>query len=255
MMEKPLILICNDDGIKAPGLMTLIDCVKDLADVVCVAPDDARSGQSSAMTFNQPLRINGHPDYNGAKMYSVNGTPVDCVKLAMHNILDRRPSMMLSGINHGSNAGCNIIYSGTMGAAMEACMAGIPAVGYSLLSHSWDADFSECLPYIRHISERVLAEGLPDGVCLNVNFPAATAVRGLKSVRAARSHWTEEYRRYEDPHGKPFYWLTGSIINEEPDAADTDLYWLDRGYGTVVPARADQNATDLLRATGQLLGI
>ena len=252
-MEKPLILICNDDGIKAPGLMTLIDCVKDMAEVVCVAPDDARSGQSSAMTFNQPLRINKHENYHGAEMYSVSGTPVDCVKLAMHNILDRKPDMMLSGINHGSNAGCNIIYSGTMGAAMEACMAGIPSVGFSILSHAWDADLSECVPLIKGISAAVLKDGLPDGVCLNVNFPAATAIKGLKSVRAARSHWTEEYRRYEDPHGKPFYWLTGSIINEEPDDAGTDLYWLDRGYGTVVPARPDQNATDQLGTIEKLI--
>lgn len=252
-MSRPLILICNDDGIEAPGLHVLVDCVKEMGDIVVVAPDNLRSGQSSAMTFNAPLRINGHPDYNGAKMHSITGTPVDCVKLAMHCLVPRRPDIMLSGINHGSNAGNSIIYSGTMGAAMEACMLGIPSVGYSLLHHSWEADFTECIPYIKDITSRVIAGGLPDGVCLNVNFPAKVKIEGMKIVRAAKSHWTEEYKEYVDPHGKPFYWLTGKQVNEEPDNADTDLYWLDRNYASVVPARPDQNAADAIKMIESIL--
>ena len=135
-----------------------------------------------------------------------------------------------------------------MGAAFEGCMQGIPSVGYSLLHHSLAADFTECGPYISDITARVLAEGLPEGVCLNINFPAKVKIEGMKVTRAARSHWTEEYQEYLSPHGKPFFWLTGHIVNEEPDATDTDLYWLERNYATTVPMRADQNATSAIPA-------
>ena len=241
-----VILISNDDGIEAPGLHRLVECVADLGQVWVVAPDSARSGQSSAMTVNSPLRIREHETYRGARMFSVNGTPVDCVKLAMHCIVPERPALMLSGINHGSNAGNSVIYSGTMGAAFEAAMIGIPAVGFSLLHRSLKADFTHCMKYVKEISERVLTEGLPWGVCLNVNFPAKTAIEGIKTVKAARSYWTEEYADMTDPHGKPFYWLTGRQVNLEPDDPSTDLYWLDRRYATIVPCRADQTAHDLL---------
>lgn len=241
-MEKKLILISNDDSVNAPGLHVLVDCVKEMADVWVVAPDEPKSGQSSSMTFNAPLRITPHDDYRGARLFSVSGTPVDCVKLAMHNILPRRPDLVLAGINHGSNAGNSVIYSGTMGAVFEGCMNGIPSVGYSLLHHSLKADFSECVPHVKEITAKVLASGLPEGVCLNVNFPAKVKIEGMKVVRAARSHWTEEYRQYTDPHGKPFYWLTGQQINEEPDDPATDLYWLGRAYATCVPCVALQNA-------------
>lgn len=241
--KKPLILISNDDGINAPGLKVLIDAVRHLGEVIAVAPAVPYSGGSSSITVNSPLRITPYPDYDGVKMYSVSGTPVDCVKLAMHHIVPRRPDVMFSGINHGSNAGSSLIYSGTMGAAMEACMLGIPAVGYSLLDHSLQADFSETLPIIREISAKVIANGLPRLVCLNVNFPAGVRIEGMKVCRAAISHWTEEYKEYIDPHGKPYYWLTGRIVNEEPDNDQTDLYWLDRNHATVVPATVDQNAT------------
>lgn len=252
---KPLILITNDDSIEAKGLRVLVDCVKEMGDIYVVAPDQPHSGQSSAFTVNSPLRVIEHPDYNGAVMRSVTGTPVDCVKLAMHHVLPRRPDIILSGINHGSNAGNSIIYSGTMGAAFEGCMFGIPSVGYSLLHHSLKADFSECTPYVTDITRRVLADGLPQGVCLNVNFPAKVKIEGAKVVRAARSHWTDEYQEFLDPHGKPFYWLTGRIVNEEPDNPETDLYWLDRRYATIVPARADQSATDTIGTIANMLSV
>lgn len=240
-MDRKLILISNDDGVEAPGLHRLIETVSELGDVIAVAPAQPHSGQSAAMTFNEPLRIQEHPDMAGAKVYSVTGTPVDCVKVAMRNIVPRKPDLVLAGINHGSNAGVNVIYSGTMGAVQEGCVQGVPSVGYSLLHHSLAADFSHCLPYVRRITERVLAEGLPGGVCLNVNFPAKVEIEGLKVVRAARSHWTEEYKEYVDPHGAPFYWLTGGMVNEEPEADDTDLYWLDRHYATIVPVMPDRS--------------
>lgn len=254
---KPLILITNDDSINARGLFHLADCVKHLGEVYVVAPAEPQSGQSSAFTVNSPLRIKEHPDYaDGAvKVFSVTGTPVDCVKLAMHTILPRRPDMVLSGINHGSNAGNSVIYSGTMGAAFEACMLGIPAVGYSLLHHSLQADFSETTPYVKEISERVLAQGLPEGVCLNVNFPSRCAIEGIRVVRAAKSHWTEEYQEYLDPHGKPFYWLTGRLVSDEEENPETDLYWLTRRYATVVPVRADQNAFSAMAPVASLLAI
>ncbi|MDE6267277.1 MAG: 5'/3'-nucleotidase SurE [Muribaculaceae bacterium] len=254
-MGKPIILISNDDGIESAGIHRLVDYVKDFGEVWVVAPDKPHSGQSSAMTVNAPLRIISKPDYNSARMFAVTGTPVDCVKLAYHTILPRVPDIMLCGINHGSNAGNSIIYSGTMGAVMEATTVGVPAVGYSLLSHSPSADFSETEPFIKHITSIVLKNGLPAGICLNVNFPAKVKIEGIKVVRAATSHWTEEYQEYLDPHGKPFYWLKGKIINEEPEASDTDLYWLDRNFATIVPARVNQNAIDHIDSTSALLNM
>lgn len=243
---KPLILISNDDGIYAKGLRYLVDCVSEYGEVYVVAPDQPQSGQSSAFTVETPLRVKDHEEYNGARIFSVSGTPVDCVKLAMHHIVPRRPDIMLSGVNHGSNAGNSVIYSGTMGAAFEASMQGIPAVGFSLLHHSIKADFSECTPWVKAITRIVMEHGLPEGVALNVNFPAKVKIEGVKVVRSARSHWTEEYKEYLDPHGKPFYLLTGDLVNDEPESADTDLYWLDRNYATAVPVRADQNALDAI---------
>ena len=242
-MEKKLILISNDDSVNAPGLHFLVDTIKDMGEIWVVAPDEPKSVQSSSLTFKAVLRITEHEGYENARLFSVSGTPVDCVKLAMHNIVPRKPDLVLAGINHGSNSGNSVIYSGTMGAVFEGCMDGIPSVGYSLLHHSMQADFSECVPYIRKITATVLEQGLPEGVCLNVNFPAKVKIQGLKTVRAARSHWTEEYKQYTDPHGKPFYWLTGRQVNEEEGNEETDLYWLDRNYATCVPCQALQNAS------------
>lgn len=250
-----LILITNDDSIEAPGLHFLVDCVKDLGEVYVVAPAVPHSGQSSAFTVNAPLRIKEHEGYHGARVFSVNGTPVDCVKLSMHHILPRKPDLLLSGVNHGSNAGNSVIYSGTMGAAFEACMQGIPAIGYSLLHHSLKADFSECTPYIKMITRAVIENGLPEGVCLNVNFPAKVKIEGMRVTRAARSHWSEEYQEYLDPHGKPFFWLTGKLQNDEPESTDTDIYWLDRNYASIVPVRADQNAIEAIPHLRQALGV
>lgn len=247
MSQLPTILICNDDGVDAPGLRFLIEAVSRLGNVIAVAPSEPRSGQSSAITVSSPLRIIRKEDVAGAEVYAVTGTPVDCVKLAMHTILSgRKIDVMLSGINHGSNAGNCIVYSGTMGATLEACMLGIPAIGFSLLHHSWHADFTQCGPYVTRITQAVLKNGLPKGVCLNVNIPANCIPKGMKVVKAGEGYWTEEYKDYIDPHGKPFYLLTGRYIDTNPESDETDTYWLDRDYVTVVPVRPDPTATDVI---------
>lgn len=237
---RPLILISNDDGIHAKGLMSLVECVKDMGDVIVAAPDTPQSGKSSALTVGQPLRITSHPDSHGARVFSVSGTPVDCIKLALHAIVPRKPDLVLSGINHGSNSGTAVTYSGTMGAVLEACMVDIPAVGFSLLHHSLKADFSMSIDYVRRITSTVLREGLPHRTCLNVNIPALVVPNGVRVCRAAQGHWSEEYERYTDPSGDPFYWLTGRFVNTEPQATDTDEYWLAKKYISVVPVSPDQ---------------
>ncbi len=239
---RPLVLITNDDSISAPGLLRLVDCVPQECDVIVVAPAEPHSGQSSAISVGTPLRINSRPDYCHARMFTVNGTPVDCVKLAMSAIVPRRPDLVLAGINHGSNSGCNVIYSGTMGAVMEGCTLGITSCGFSLLNHSMSADFGPSMPYIRTMIEELLAKGLPTGICINVNMPARVEPKGVKVCRAARGYWTDEYARYTDPQGNPFYWLTGHFVNSEPEATDTDEYWLANEYISAVPVVVDLSA-------------
>lgn len=246
---RPLILITNDDSINAPGVHYLADCVRSLGDVYVVAPAYPHSGQSAAMTVGAPLRINELPcDKDGVRLFSVNGTPVDCVKLALHAIVPRRPDVVMAGINHGSNSGVNVTYSGTMGAVLEGCIEGIPSVGFSLLDHSLKADFSMSAAFVTKIATDVMCGGLPEGICLNVNIPARVVPEGIRVCRAAHGKWIDGYKRYLDPHGVPFYWLTGKFVNFEPDADDTDEYWLQRQYVTVVPVYSDQSARDAVRS-------
>lgn len=239
---RPLILVSNDDGIQAHGVHRLVELLAAYGDVVCVCPDTPQSGQSMAITVNTPLRVTRHGDWKGARMYSVNGTPVDCVKIALHTVLDRLPDLMVSGINHGSNAAINVVYSGTMGASFEACAWGISAIGFSLTSHDPDADFTPGLPWISRVVEGVLAIPLPKGICLNVNIPAGCQPEGMKAARAAKGKWTDEYKEYTDPMGRPFYWLTGRFENAEPDCPETDEWLLAHGYISVVPCALDRTA-------------
>jgi len=240
--KKLLILITNDDGVNAPGIHRLCDFVEQFGEVYLVAPAVAQSGMSSAITVSTQLTVNRHDDYSGAQVYSVSGTPVDCVKLALHCIVPRKPDLLLSGINHGSNSGTAVTYSGTMGAVLEGCMAGIPSIGFSLLHHSIKADFGLAQGYIKKIVEKVIKEGLPDYTCMNVNIPAMTVPKGIRTCRAARGHWSEEYVRYIAPDGSPFYRLTGRFCNEEPEATDTDEYYLAEKYISLVPVCPDQTA-------------
>lgn len=239
---RPLIFITNDDSVNAPGLDVLVKTAAEFGEVIAVAPSHPQSGQSSAITVDTPLRINECPDRFGARIFSVSGTPVDCVKLGLNAIVSRRPALLLSGINHGSNSGNAITYSGTMGAVVEGCTVGIPSVGFSLCHHSLRADFSKSQPFVRDIIADVIEKGLPDFTALNINMPAGVTPLGVRTCRAARGHWSEEYKRYIDPHGKPFYWLTGRFVNEEPEAKDTDEYWLAENFISVVPVTPDQTA-------------
>lgn len=250
-MENPsrkLILITNDDSVDAPGIHHLAECVKSMGDVYVVAPAHPHSGQSSALSVNVLLRINELPPRTeGVRLFTVNGTPVDCVKLALGNILPRRPDVVFAGINHGSNAGVNVIYSGTMGAVLEGCLEGIPSVGFSLMHHSMKADFTLSTAFVAAIAGMVVEGGLPEGVCLNVNIPAKILPKGIKVCRAARGYWTDSYQRFLDPTGSPFYMLSGRFVNQEPDADDTDEYWLARGYVSIVPVSTDMTATAAMK--------
>lgn len=236
---RPLILVCNDDSVNAPGLLRLVDCLPQDADVIVVAPLYPQSAMSSAMTVMKPLRISARPSYGNARVYAVDGTPVDCVKLAMDAIVPRRPDLVLAGINHGSNSGINVIYSGTMGAVMEGCVSGICSCGFSLMHHSLKADFGPGMPFVRDIVAKLLEDGLPEGVCLNVNIPAKVDPVGVRVCRAARGYWTNQYDKYLDPAGNPFFMLTGRFVNSEPDAKDTDEHWLSQRYISVVPVNVD----------------
>lgn len=243
--DRKLILVSNDDGIAAKGVNRLVKALMKYGDVICVCPATHQSGKSMAITFDSPLRIHRLKDYEGAKMYTVSGTPVDCVKLAMHAIVPRKPDLVVSGINHGSNAAVNVVYSGTMGAAFEACACGMPAVAFSLTSHDPDADFEPAMPYIEKIVERVLEHGLPSGECINVNIPNTPDLKGAKVVRAARGAWTDEYQKYIDPAGGEFYWLCGYFKNAEPDNQDTDEWCLRHGIISIVPSQLDRTAPDI----------
>lgn len=240
-----LILVSNDDGYQAKGVRQLIEWLADYGHVVAVCPDTGRSGQSMALTFNSPLWLGQGPAPVGnSEMWHCSGTPVDCIKIAQHTILKGvKPDLVIAGINHGSNASVNVLYSGTMGAVFEGCSWNVPAIGFSLTDHAPDADFSACEDVVRRVVEAVLKNGLPDGICLNVNIPK-DAKKGMPIMltKACAGRWSEEFKRYTDPHGRDFYWLTGYFINEEPDATDTDEFALRHGCASVVPEALNRTA-------------
>lgn len=245
-MKRPLILVTNDDGYMAPGITLLAELAQEFGDVVVLAPDGPQSAQSSALTVDVPVRVTLQESREGYRLYKTNGKPADCVKVALNKILPQRPDFIFSGINHGSNASLNVIYSGTMGAALEGAIVGIPAIGFSITSHSWDADFTEGISYIKTIMKQVVAEGLPQGVCLNVNIPDST-VKGIKVCRQSKGIWHKEFIENTDPKGQEYYWLTGEYLNKEPEATDTDIWALDNGYISIVPIRCDMTDYDYLR--------
>jgi 5'-nucleotidase len=242
--KKPLILVTNDDGVTAPGIRALISVMKQLGDVVVVAPDSPQSATGHAITINNTLHINKidiDPELD--REYSCSGTPVDCVKFAVNEILHRKPDLCVSGVNHGSNSSINVIYSGTMSAAVEAGIEGIPAIGFSLLDYNWDADFEPTKPFIKKIAQQVLEHGLPEGVVLNVNFPklAEAAIKGIKVCRQAKAMWTEKFDKRTNPMGKDYYWLSGKFVNLDK-GEDTDEWALADGYISVVPVQFDLTA-------------
>ncbi|MDX5326980.1 MAG: 5'/3'-nucleotidase SurE [Bacteroidota bacterium] len=242
--NRPLILVANDDGITAPGLRTLIKVMNRIGEVVVVAPDSPQSGMGHAITINSTLRVDKVQIGDGPQVeYSCSGTPVDCVKLAINVILDRKPDIIVSGINHGSNSSINVIYSGTMSAAVEGALEGIPSIGFSLLDYSWEADFEPSESFIENITRQVLEHGLPNGVCLNVNIPKASdqPYRGIKVCRQAKANWEEEFDARKDPRGRNYYWLTGKFVNYD-HGEDTDEWALANNYLSLVPVGVDMTA-------------
>ncbi len=240
--KRPLILVSNDDGITAPGIRALIQVMNEIGDVVVVAPDSPQSGKGHAITLDAILECKPITIDQGEQIeYSCSGTPADCVKIAKHEILNRKPDLCVSGINHGSNASINVVYSGTMSAAIEAGIEGIPAIGFSLLDYSWKANFENLKPFIKQITTKVLSEGLPDGVILNVNFPKTENIKGVKVCRQARAVWKEEFEKRTNPQGKEYYWLTGVFDNLDK-GEDTDIYALEQDFISVVPVKFDLTA-------------
>ncbi|MCH9822294.1 MAG: 5'/3'-nucleotidase SurE [Bacteroidetes bacterium] len=241
-MKKPLILICNDDGVTAPGIQSLIEAVRDLGDIMVVAPDKPQSGTGHGITLNATLRMQKIREEEGLKVYSCSGTPVDCIKLAIFK-MEMKPAIILSGINHGSNASINVIYSGTMSAAVEGALENVPSIGFSLLDHSIDADFTAAKGIARQISIKAIEEGLPKGVCLNVNIPKlhAEEIEGIKVCRQAKGNWEEEFEARKDPMGNEYFWLTGTFNNQD-HGEDTDIWALENNYVSVVPVQHDLTA-------------
>jgi 5'-nucleotidase len=242
MSERKLILVCNDDGITAPGIRALVAIAKEFGDVVVVAPDKPQSAMGHAITINATIRVNP-VKVDGVIEYACSGTPVDCVKLAVNKILHRKPDLLVSGINHGSNASINVIYSGTMSAAMEGAMEQIPSIGFSLLDHSIDADFSAAQDVARILMAQALENEMPERICLNVNIPNVSIdlIKGIKVCRQANANWEEEFEERKDPSGKPYFWLTGVFKNYD-EGTDTDIWALENNYVSVVPCQFDITA-------------
>lgn len=238
-VERPLILVTNDDGVYARGIRALTEMVKPYGDVLVVAPRDAHSGMSHAITVKTPLTLKCMHREEGLTIYKSNGTPVDCVKLALNILVDRKPAICVSGINHGSNSSVSVHYSGTLGAAREAAFYGIPAIGFSLMTYDADADFSTAVSHFAKIIEDVLANGMESGTYLNVNAPYDRPIVGTKVCRQTSGHWHEEFFERKDPRGETYYWLTGHLQNQEPDAQDTCEYALANGLVSVVPCVLD----------------
>jgi 5'-nucleotidase len=254
MREKPLILVTNDDGITAPGLRALIEVMNELGDVFVVAPDSPQSGMGHAITANSTIYCNDITIDDGHQIeYASSGTPVDCVKLAVNEILNRKPDICVSGINHGSNSSINVIYSGTMSAAVEAGIEGIPAIGFSLLDTDWEANFDAAKSYVKKITKKVLKHGLPEGVVLNVNIPKLKEkdIKGVRICRQAKAHWQEDFDKRTSPQGKQYYWLSGKFVNEDK-GEDTDEWALENGYVSLVPVQFDLTAHHAMQKLNSL---
>ena len=241
MSKKPLILVTNDDGITAPGIRALISVMNEIGDVVVVAPDSPQSAMGHAITINSTLHCDSIKIDEGPQIeYSCSGTPADCIKMGINEILKRKPDICVSGVNHGSNSSINVIYSGTMSAALEASIEGVPAIGFSLLDYRWNADFDVIKPFIKKITKAAIKEGIPKGNALNVNFPKLieSEIKGIKICRQAKAHWVEKFDKRKSPQGKEYYWLTGEFINQDK-GEDSDEWALKNGYISIVPVKFD----------------
>lgn len=246
-MIKPLILVTNDDGITAPGIRHLVDFMNEIGEVVVVAPNSPQSGKGHAITIDSTLTFEEINLDGPQKDFSLSGTPVDCVKFALNKIVTRKPDLVVSGINHGANSSINVIYSGTMSAAVEAGVEGLQAIGFSLLDFSWDADFMQAKDFIQDIVRKVLKNPIPKGVVLNVNIPKLPKeeIKGIKVCRQANAKWEENFDERINPHGKKYYWLTG-YFNNMDDGHDADETALGEGFVSVVPVKFDMTAHEHL---------
>lgn len=251
---RPLILISNDDGYHAKGINSLIDMVSDFGDILVCAPESARSGFSTAFSATTPLRLKLRREREGMQMWSCNGTPVDCVKLALSELCNgHKPDLVIGGINHGDNASVNSHYSGTMGVVREGCMKYIQSVAFSLCDHDDNADFEPLRKYVKAIVSGVLRDGLPKGVCLNVNFPLQKEFKGVKVCRMAGGTWGNEVVRAHHPRGYDYFWLVGEYTNDEPEADDTDNWALRHGYVAVTPTTIDVTAYGMAERIERLI--
>lgn len=247
MHKRPTILITNDDGIDAQGIRFLIDIMRELGDIVVVAPDSPQSGMGHAITVNTPLRLQLRVNEAGYQEYSCNGTPADCVKLGAQVVIKGKPDLLVSGINHGSNAAINIVYSGTMAAVIEGCIDRIPSVGFSMNDFSHHLDFEPTRNLVKHIITLVLLNGLKEGICLNVNFPLGEKIKGIKVTRQADGFWSEEFDSRIDPRGGDYHWLTGKFVSRE-NGRENDVNAMEAGYASVVPVKIDLTAYDQIDA-------
>ena len=247
--QNPLILITNDDGITAHGIRTLVELMKQLGSVVVVAPNSPQSGMGHAITIANPIRLYPSAIFGDVPAYECSGTPADCVKLAKNHVLkDRAPDLVVSGINHGSNSSISVLYSGTMSAAIEAAIEGIPAIGFSLGDFTQQPDFSHTHEHILTIARNVLERGMARGTALNVNFPIRSAepLKGIRICRQANAKWQEVFDERRDPHGRRYFWLAGDFVNFDTHAEDTDEYALSQNYTSVVPCKYDLTAYPML---------
>jgi 5'-nucleotidase len=245
--DKPIILVTNDDGVTAPGIAALVEVAKQFGHVVVVAPDTPQSGMGHAITIGKPLRLHQVHLFGEVEAYQCSGTPVDCVKLAVDKVLHRKPDLCVSGINHGANNSINVIYSGTMSAAMEASIEGIPAIGFSLLDYSFDADFTLAMQVAHEAIQKIIHGQLPKKGLYNINIPktAISKYKGLKLCRQANAKWKENFVERVDPHGKKYFWLTGEFQNMDK-GKDTDVWALEHHYASVVPVQYDLTNYSLL---------
>lgn len=241
--NRPIILVSNDDGITAPGIHALVEAVKPLGDVIVVAPDSPQSGMGHAITIAQPLRLDRVEEFEGVISYQCSGTPADCIKLARDVVLHEKPDLIVSGINHGSNSSINVLYSGTLSAAMEGAIEGVPAIGFSLLDYSLDADMKAAAKIARKVAGEVLEKGIPEGTLLNVNIPAIPYedIKGIKVCRQASASWEEEFDERIDPRGRKYYWMVGKFTNHDR-GEDTDEWALRHSYVSIVPVQHDLTA-------------
>lgn len=237
--EKPLILVVNDDGVTAPGIKSLASVAKEFGDVVIVAPDKPQSGMGHAITISSTLHVE-QTTVDGVDAYACSGTPVDCVKIAINKLLGKKPDLIVSGINHGSNSSINVIYSGTMSAALEGALEKVPSIGFSLQNHSIDANFEASKYYAKKIIKNVLKHNKQKDLCLNVNFPnlEKDLIAGIKVCRQAKATWQEEYDERKDPFGRTYYWLTGKFVLDDV-GTDTDERALKNNYVSIVPVQPD----------------